>query len=189
MGREFELKYAATAEQLAAIRAQYGPFETIAMETTYYDTPDGHLRQRHWTLRRRLENGVSVCTVKTPRADGSRGEWQIECPEAAQAVDALVAAGAPAELLAYSEFVPTCGVRFTRLAAEILWKESRLELALDAGEFLGGGKMEPFCEVEVELKHGADAQAAEFANALAAQYGLTPQPESKQQRAGKLAKR
>ena len=66
MGREFELKYRADAAALAAIREEFGEFTSIAMETTYYDTPSGDLRRMRWTLRRRYENGISVCTVKTP---------------------------------------------------------------------------------------------------------------------------
>ena len=66
MGREFELKYAATQAQQDALGASFGEFTPIAMETTYYDTSDGALSRQHITLRRRLENGVSVCTVKTP---------------------------------------------------------------------------------------------------------------------------
>ena len=60
MGQEYELKYRAEASTLEAIRHAYGPFAAIAMETTYYDTPDAALSRRKWTLRRRLENGVSV---------------------------------------------------------------------------------------------------------------------------------
>ena len=74
MGREFELKYRATPEQLSAIREKFGPFTEIAMNTVYYDTPDGALRPRHWTLRRRMENGTPVCTLKIPGTDGGRGE-------------------------------------------------------------------------------------------------------------------
>mgnify|MGYP003297594623 CR=1 FL=1 len=59
MGREFELKYRADAEKIAAIREQYGDFTSISMETTYYDTPGHALGDLHWTLRRRMENGVS----------------------------------------------------------------------------------------------------------------------------------
>ena len=71
MGREFELKYRASYEQIGAIRELYGEFEPISMETTYYDTPRGDFSRLRWTLRRRLENGRSVCTLKVPLADGS----------------------------------------------------------------------------------------------------------------------
>ena len=79
MGREFELKYAADSAQLDALKARFPHLRPITMETAYYDTPDGRLSRLRWTLRRRLENGVSVCTLKTPLPDGSRGEWETEC--------------------------------------------------------------------------------------------------------------
>ena len=66
MGREFELKYSCSAEDFEALKAAYEGFTTIEMETTYYDTFDAKLNNRHWTLRRRYENGKSVCTLKTP---------------------------------------------------------------------------------------------------------------------------
>ena len=79
MGREFELKYAATAQTQADIEARFGDFQTIAMETTYYDTADHALSARHITLRCRRENGISVCTLKTPTGGIGRGEWEMEC--------------------------------------------------------------------------------------------------------------
>ena len=89
MGREFELKYRATVEQIDAIRTFYGDFETISMETTYYDTPAGDFSRLRWTLRRRLENGRSVCTLKVPLPDGSRGEWETEKPSIEKAMEEL----------------------------------------------------------------------------------------------------
>ena len=73
MGREFELKYRADGGKIAEIREKFGTFSEISMETAYYDTRDFALRRRKWTLRRRYENGKSVCTLKTPLHDGSRG--------------------------------------------------------------------------------------------------------------------
>ena len=70
MGREFELKFSATPQQQASLACRFGEFSVIAMETTYYDTPDRALSDRRITLRRRLENGVSICTVKTPAENG-----------------------------------------------------------------------------------------------------------------------
>ena len=70
MGREFELKYRADAGTLSEIQKNFGEFTSISMETAYYDTTDGILNRLHWTLRRRYENGISVCTLKTPAAGG-----------------------------------------------------------------------------------------------------------------------
>ena len=69
MGREFELKYQAAPETIAAIHGKFGEFTRISMETTYYDTADLALRSRKWALRQRLENGRAVCTARSPHCD------------------------------------------------------------------------------------------------------------------------
>ena len=185
MGREFELKYRADAGKIAAIREQHGDFTAISMETAYYDTPGHALGDLHWTLRRRMENGRSVCTVKTPGTDGARGEWETECGSIEEAVPILCKLGAPEVLPRILEegLIRACGARFTRLAKHLTLESCTLELALDQGILLGGKRELAFAEVEVELKSGSEAAATAFAEALAARFGLVPEPESKVQRA------
>ena len=189
MGREFELKYAATEAELALLRSRYPQLTPIAMETTYYDTPAGTLGKLHWTLRRRMENGKSVCTLKTPLPDGSRGEWETECDKILNAIEPLCALGAPKQLalLTAGGVEPVCGAKFTRLAGRIGANGCTVELALDRGVLTGGRKILPFAEVEVELKDGAEAAAVAFAEALARELGLRPEPRSKVARARALA--
>lgn len=189
MGQEFECKYRATPEKIAAIRAEFGPFRRISMETTYYDTPTRQLSQRRWTLRRRLENGVSVCTIKTPGEDGNRGEWETEAEEITSGIPILCKLmGSPqlAELTA-GAVEATCGARFTRLAATLEVPGGTVELALDEGVLLGGGREIPLYEVEVELKSGSHAAAIGFGEMLANRFGLTLETASKFKRARDLA--
>lgn len=190
MGREFELKFGATEEILSAVAEKYGPFATISMETTYYDTPDGALSRRHITLRRRMENGLSVCTVKTPLPDVSRGEWECHWEDPDTMVEELCKLGAPQELLHLTAggIAPVCGARFQRLARTVEGEGWSAEIALDRGILLGGGREIPLCELEVELKSGEDGHILAFAKALAAEYDLQPQKESKFRRAQRLAK-
>ena len=185
MGREFELKYQAAPETIAAIQRKYGKFTPISMETTYFDTEDCALRKRRWTLRQRLENGQAVCTVKTPLPDGSRGEWEVENTDLAAGVTQLCAMGAPMEILDYVNqgVAPFCGAKFTRLAQTIGLPGGTVELALDEGVLLGGGQELPFAEVEVELKSGEDSVARAFAGKLADEFDLNEQPKSKLARA------
>lgn len=188
MGREFELKYAADGETLAQIEREYAPFREIRMETTYYDDGEKNISRLRWTLRRRLENGVSVCTVKTTLPDGSRGEWETEAEDVAAALPVLIAMGAPEALAVYvrSGLVQTCGARFTRKAALLPAGAGQVELALDRGVLLGGGRELPFCEVEVEQKQGTDEETRRFAAGLAQRFALLPQPKSKLKRAMEL---
>ena len=190
MGREFELKYSCTESAFAALQADFTDFVTIERETTYYDTFDGRLGNNHWTLRRRYENGKSVCTLKTPCPDGGRGEWEVEAAGIMAAIPNLVKLGAPVELMAFcvSGVAPVCGAKFTRLAKTISLPDATVELALDRGKLLGSGREMSLLEVEVELKEGSDSTATAFARSLAAKYGLTPENRSKYRRSLGLAR-
>ncbi len=190
MGREFELKYRATEEQFAALLADYPQLQPITMETTYYDTFDGKMGNYHWTFRRRMENGKSICTLKIPGQDGGCGEWETECQNIILAVPQLVKAGAPWLLAEFtvSGVAEVCGARFTRMAGHIELEGGSVELALDKGILTGGGKEAPLMEVEVELKAGEDDVAIAFARALAEKYGLVPEARSKYGRALALAR-
>jgi len=189
MGREFELKYRADDEAISKIREKYGEFTEIAMETVYYDTPDRALGRLHWTLRRRYENGIAVCTLKTPAPDGSRGEWEAGCDDISAAIEKLCKLGAPEGLAAFRDAALeiSCGARFTRLAKVISLPGAVLELALDRGVLLGGGKEQPFAEVEAELKSGSEAAVRGFAENIAREFGLTAEERSKHVRAMLLA--
>lgn len=186
MGRELEYKYKGTEAAFAALEQRFGPFTQITMETTYYDTPDAALAKRRWTLRRRMENDVSVCTLKVPLSDGSRGEWEAEAPSIEEGIEALCAMGAPGELREVRDLHPTCGARFTRLAALVTLPDAKVELALDRGILLGGGKEQPLLEIEAEYKEGREAAVSAFAQALARELGLTEEPLSKFARARRL---
>ena len=189
MGREFELKFRADVETIALIREKYGSFTSISMETTYYDTFDLKLAMHRWTLRRRMENGVSVCTFKRPHKDGGRGEWEVECPNIMEGILALCKAGADEELLRVTAggLMEVCGARFTRLAKTLEIPGGTVELALDQGVLLGKGKELPLAEMEVELKEGTDEAAVAFAKALAEEFSLVPEEKSKFVRAMALA--
>lgn len=189
MGQEFELKFTAKANQQDAIRAAFGPWQKIDMETTYYDTADHALSSRHITLRRRMENGVSICTVKTPLSELARGEWECECSNIESAIAQLCRLGAPQMLLELtrSGLVAVCGARFTRLACTLALEGATAELALDQGILIGGGKELPLCEVEVEEKSGSRANIMAFATVLAEKHGLAPESKSKFRRSLELA--
>ena len=190
MGIEFELKYRATPAIQEALLARFGDGKRIAMETTYYDTPDRFLSTRHITLRRRMENGVSVCTVKTPLDGFGRGEWDVECDNIETAIPILCKLGCGEDLISLTAcgIIPVCGARFTRLAGTLNAEGCTLELALDRGILLGGGREVPLCEVEVELKEGNEEGALNFARQLAETFGLRSEMKSKFRRALDLAK-
>lgn len=187
MGREFELKYKATREVLAELRALWQDWEEISMETTYFDTPDSQLSAKKCTLRRRMENGISVCTMKTPIAGFGRGEWDVKAPWCAETAMELFAA-AQQEAIPFEALTPVCGARFTRLAKTVELPGCTVEIALDTGILMGGDREIPLCELEVEYKEGSEAVASAWAERLAERFGLEAETKSKFRRASLLAK-
>ena len=189
MGTEFELKYAAEESAFEGLKRETTDWKAYQMATTYYDTPGAQLGRLHWTLRRRFENGVSVCTLKTPAAGFGRNEFELEWDDIHTAIPRLVAAGAPAGLLELTAggIEEVCAARFDRLAGKVVLGDTVVELALDKGVLMGGGKEQPFVEVEVELKSGSQETAVIYARTLAAHFGLRPERRSKYKRALMLA--
>lgn len=190
MGIEYELKFKATKEvQSAILAAVSGEDKAFAMQTTYYDTPTGQLSQRHYTLRRRMENDISVCTLKAP-APGGRGEWETECDRIEDSIIMLCKLGAPEILhsLTQEGLVAVCGARFQRIARIIHLEHCTVELAIDEGVLTGGNRDIPLCEVEIELKAGSIDACNSFAQALANRFDLQPEKYSKFRRALALYK-
>ena len=187
MGREFELKYGATPEILTSISEKWQNWEEISMETTYFDTIDGCLSTKHCTLRCRMENGISVCTMKTPGDGHSRGEWDLQAPWCEETANHLFSAAGQAPN-PFEALHALCGARFTRLAKTLELDDCTVEIALDQGVLLGGGKEIPLCEMEVELKSGSEETAVEWAICLASEFGLKAEHQSKFRRAIQLVK-
>ena len=189
MALEIELKFAAEESAFEGLLKEAGQWTRYEMATTYYDTPGGELRRLHWTLRRRFENGVSVCTIKTPHQGGGRNEFEVECDDIMEAIPRLIEMGAPKALLLYTinGVEEVCAARFTRMAGKIVLSGAEAELALDKGELLGGGNVLPFVEVEVELKSGDLKAVTDYGEALAKRFNLRPEHKSKYKRALTLA--
>ena len=191
MGIEFELKFRATPEQLEAIGlAVEGQREAFSMHTTYYDTPTGALSERHYTLRRRMENETSVCTLKFPAGELGRGEFELECEDIQKVIPELCKLSGLADLpeLLEEGIVPVCGAKFQRTAITVALEGCTVEWALDQGILYGGGREEALCEAEVELKDGDRQTALTYAALMAARFGLVPESGSKFRRALALAR-
>ena len=201
MGMELEFKLAVPQPLLLetilsdpiVTQVRQGDFRLLNMATVYYDTPDGRLRQRRWTLRLRQENDRPVATLKTPGQGRARGEWSCEVPSIEAALEPLLEQGAPAELarlLAGQSLNVSCGARFSRRAADLVFADGTVcELSGDLGELCGGREQVPLCEVELELKSGSEKTVAAFAETLMERFGLREEPLSKFARAAALADR
>jgi inorganic triphosphatase YgiF len=199
MGQELEFKLAVPQPMLlekilfdpVVTQVRQGDYCLLNMSTTYYDTPDRALRQRHWALRLRQENDRPVATLKTPGQGHARGEWSCEAPSIEAALEPLMVQGAPAELADLTAGKPlnmVCAARFSRRAADLVFADGTVcELAGDVGELLGGREREALCEVELELKSGSEETVAAFARELMERFGLQEESRSKFARAAALA--
>lgn len=186
MAVEIELKWKATPAQQEKILADWEYFGTAEMVTTYFDTPQLTLRQEKCTLRARLENGICVCTLKTPAPGIARGEWEVEDAALEEALPVLQEKSGKV-LPPFDRLQPLCGAKFTRRMRLISYPGGEAELAVDAGVLTGGGREIPLCEVELELKHGSAEALETFAAVFARQYSLQQETRSKFRRASALA--
>ena len=190
MGVEFELKFRATPEILQTVaREVTGQVQHYEMRTTYYDTADRDLKKLHYTLRRRMENGVAVCTLKTPAEENGRREFEVNCRTIAEALEKLCKLPELPELaeLTAGGVRSICGAQFDRTAITVALEQCVVELALDQGVLTGGGAELALCELEVELKSGSREAAFLYGKLLAARYGLEVETLSKFARATMLA--
>ena len=186
MGAEYELKYRADADSLQSVLTTFpARWQTIAMETTYYDTPSRALSAKRYMLRKRLENGISVCTLKTAGQGNLRGEWEVKSDSVTAAIEELCKLGCPADLqdLCAEGLIPICGARFTRKAGTFTFLDCTVELALDQGVLFAGEKEIPLCEIEVEHKEGSREATDALGRQLADIYGLQEEEKSKFARA------
>lgn len=184
MSKEIELKYRLD-EQMAEpllndpwISAFFHePIRELHMESTYFDTPSRSLQEKRITFRMRRENEITHFTVKTPVSRIERGEWEVLAETVEEALPALAAIGAPA--LPEPPFFACAQARFVRRAVCLVVRGTEIELSVDRGTL---GTL-PFCELELELKHGEKTVLEEFGAQLASKFALVPEPRSKFARA------
>lgn len=196
MEREFKWTAGrADFDRLCAALQAAGPAHRLEMQAVYYDTPNRTLRDQRIGLRLRRENGVGVCCMKLRSADAANGlhaHAEYECPAEtlAQGLRALPAQGADPALcaaLAAAPLVPICRVDFIRTAQLISLSGCTAELSFDEGTLAAGAAIAPLREIELEYKSGDLDGFLSAGGALAAAYGLAPQPLSKLARALQLS--
>lgn len=170
-------------------------YEVRHMKSTYYDTADGILGQRKWTLRLRNEGGRMVAALKTPNMSDeagffTRNEWQCNVDNIEDAIPMLIDQGAPRELknlLKGRPLLAICGAEFDRKAAYLFMDDGvRIEIAGDYGYLFGGDKQETICELELELLYGDAGSLPPLCSQLLGDYNLQEETLSKYQRAKAL---
>jgi triphosphatase len=216
-GREVELKLSLRAEDVAPLRRRLDRLARPRREridNIYFDTPDHRLAAARAALRlRAIGQGRGrrwVQTFKTDEGDDAlsvRGEWETPAPggriDLARLADSPLAlalrrpgdgsrtrgARAPARLR------PVFRTAFERTTWDLEVPGARIEAVIDIGEIQAGGRHEPICEAEFELRSGPPGALLELALKLAGAVGrghadlrLLPYGASKAARGYRLAR-
>jgi inorganic triphosphatase YgiF len=177
MAHEVELKFDVEPGGIELARAapmlDRAPSSEKLLESVYFDTKEGALREGGFSLRVRRSGDRFVQTVKRKRGRSAglfvRQEWDSEVPRFALDGQALRKTPLKALLETLSEgaLVPLIRGRFRRTAWIIDRKGSRIEIVLDEGEVRNGKARAPIRELELELQSGKPRMLFELAGELA----------------------
>ena len=167
---------------------------TLHMQSQYFDTADGLLREQQAALRMRKENntrssGLKLRNENTPEGMRAHEEYECFAQTVAEGLSILPKRGAPLTLCAQALAAPLeiiCTVDFRRCAILLQQDNTVCELALDQGTLRHGEKTAPLCEIELEYVAGSEEAFHALAAELAEHLSLVPEPESKLARAMKL---
>lgn len=172
------------------------------MLSRYYDTADRVLTGMNTSLRMRLEGENKVVTIKLGSKSSNglhqRLEWSVDLAdedwigEPDEGMDIswfqkyAVSDGDPdarlREILAKIEgrpLVEICQAKFQRIAFDVGYGDTLMELALDRGEISAGELTDTINELELELKEGDVRDLMDLGQELMARFKLTPEPKSK----------
>lgn len=198
--REVELKLEIGPADAARLRAhpllagQSG--RSVELTSIYYDTEGRTLRKAGYSLRVRQCGDRFAQTVKRQCNGGAglydRPEWEQAIAGPGLCRDALAETPAAALLGGGDKaalLVPLVTSRVERGIWNLVHQGAEIELTLDRGTIEGGGRVEPLCEVELELKRGDPAALMALASALAADFPLRIGVMTKAERGFALADR
>ncbi len=169
------------------------PAGAVAKVTdVYFDTADGRILSNGYALRLRMEGETILVTLKGLGGVGGaihrRDEQEVSLPE--WTLDVSMWPEGAARTLAQTlsggeELQPLFELTQRRARRNVMDGERRVaELSLDDVRAAVGRRPAFYYEVEIELApDGTEADLAILSAALGAQWGLTPEPQSKFQRA------
>ena len=154
---------------LAQPEVQLGASKTLV--NRYFDTPGAALNEARAALRVRQAGDRYIQTLKTQGefVGGAHRrqewEWPLEGPE----LDLSLLAETPLRArVNLQELQLVFETNFRRQVVMLELGSCVIEVAIDAGEVLAGGRVMPLHEVEFELKAGEPGALLSWARALAA---------------------
>ena len=172
MPRELEVKLEIDPEAAKRLLAQswlcQGRCEAKPQLSVYFDTPDGEIRRRGFTLRVRSVGDRFVQTVKT-LAEGAglfeRGEWEYEVDGIELDRDCL--GRTPLAHFQSADLDQIIRSKVTRRSCRVNSDGSEIQLDYDEGEISAGGRSRHISELELELLDGDPSVTLKLARRIA----------------------
>ena len=147
-----------------------GPQRVEELESLYFDTPAGKLRENGVSLRIRRDGKRSVQTIKWLRHSGlfDRGESETEI--SGKTPDWKAAHGTALEPLLSKKLrrslKPLFKTKVRRTIYPVATEAAEIELAIDDGSIRAGRRSAPIRELELELKRGQCSELFRVAREL-----------------------
>lgn len=163
-----------------------GGYEKIPLAANYFDTRDGLLHKERLAYRTRKEGTQWVATIK---GGGSvrnglhkREEWNLCVDAGCVDLHAFTQTDIDQEILHKlkgKELVSIVQTEFIREIVMLHIDGSQIEIAMDQGIIVAGGKTAPILEIELELKMGQETALMNLGEHLMAQFPLKRSDKSK----------
>ncbi len=181
--REVELKLEVEPRHVGALRKhpllRKSTKPPKLTHSIYFDTPDKKLQKQGVTLRVRRSGDAFVQTVKLATSGSAglfdRAEWESANetfdPDLG-AIEGTAAQGPLNKAKDRAALAPTFETIFNRQTWHVIEGSTELEIVLDEGEIVAGGRRMTLTEVELELKQGPYEALFEIARSLAASAPL-----------------
>ena len=191
---EMELKFELGARAAATLRRHAllaGTDRRRSFQRTiYFDTDDGDLRKKGYSLRVRQDGRHFTQTVKTSsRSAGqfNREEWEAAVPALRPEMSALQQTPLR-RIRFFDQLHPVAQTDIVRTSWAVSVDDSLIEVDLDRGRLIAGGSRRRLYEAELELKEGEAkalfAIARELSNCAPMAIGVL----SKEERGSMLAR-
>jgi len=175
-----------TAPSLTAVAVPEGGGRQV-LDARYFDTATYCLQQAKLAYRIRREGGQWVATIKGSGLSSGglheRQEWNVTVSDAQP--DITVFEGTDIgldliELVGNQRLEPIVMTKFERRTLDVIMPDgSQIEVAADQGTIVAGARNSPILEVELELKSGKPSALLQLGGALAKEYPLLPESDSK----------
>jgi len=192
--QEIELKLSLPETEIARFRRdslihrqKRGRALNKPLLAAYFDTPDMKLRARKMAFRIRQEGRARIQTLKVSNSPAAglqiRGEYNAPTSADVPDLDLISDEGVRSVMTEVIGETGSLVPVFTTDIRRTLWTleegANAVEVCLDIGAIVSGGKSVSVCEVELELKSGSVAYLLDIADILAERYGCQVFTDSK----------